>query len=59
MAKAALWSVTDAEARKRGELRSIERIEASTMPSVSGALTASELDDLIAYLFSLRKESGT
>jgi hypothetical protein len=43
----------------KGELRSIERIEASTMPSVFGTLTATELDDLIAYLFSLRKESGT
>jgi len=41
------------------DLRSIERIETSTMPSVSGTLTASEVDDLVAYLFSLRKESGT
>jgi putative heme-binding domain-containing protein len=41
------------------ELRSVERIEASTMPSVTGTLTASEVDDLVAYLFSLRKESGT
>ena len=41
------------------ELRSIERIETSTMPSVGGTLTASEVDDLVAYLFSLRKESGT
>jgi putative heme-binding domain-containing protein len=41
------------------ELRSVERIEASTMPSVEGTLTAKELDDLVAYLFSLRKESGT
>ena len=35
----------------------IERIETSTMPSVTGTLSASEVDDLIAYLFSLRKES--
>jgi len=41
------------------ELRSVERVETSTMPSVAGALTASEVDDLVAYLFSLRKESGT
>jgi putative heme-binding domain-containing protein len=43
----------------KGELRSVERIETSTMPSVTGTLTASEVDDLVAYLFSLRKESGT
>jgi putative heme-binding domain-containing protein len=41
------------------EIRSLERIETSTMPSVAGSLTASEMDDLVAYLFSLRKESGT
>jgi putative heme-binding domain-containing protein len=41
------------------EIRSVERIETSTMPSVAGTLTASEVDDLVAYLFSLRKESGT
>jgi hypothetical protein len=41
------------------EIRSLERIETSTMPSVTGSLTASEMDDLVAYLFSLRKESGT
>ncbi len=41
------------------ELRSVQRIETSTMPIVTGALTASEVDDLVAYLFSLRKESGT
>jgi putative heme-binding domain-containing protein len=41
------------------DLRSIERVETSTMPSVTGTLTASEVDDLVAYLFSLRKESGT
>lgn len=43
----------------KSEVRSAERIETTTMPSVTGALTASEVDDLIAYLFSLRKESGT
>lgn len=41
----------------KNEIRASERIETSTMPSVTGALTASEVDDLIAYLFSLRKES--
>lgn len=41
------------------ELRAVARLETSTMPSVSGMLTASEVDDLVAYLFSLRKESGT
>jgi putative heme-binding domain-containing protein len=41
------------------ELRSIERIETSTMPSVTGTLTESEVEDLVAYLFSLRKEGGT
>jgi len=41
------------------EIQSVERIETSTMPSVSETLSASEVDDLIAYLFSLRKESGT
>lgn len=39
------------------ELRAIERIETSTMPSAKSILEASEVDDLIAYLFSLRKES--
>jgi putative heme-binding domain-containing protein len=43
----------------KGELRSMERIETSSMPSVAETLTASEVDDLVAYLFSLRKESGT
>jgi len=41
------------------ELRSLERIETSPMPSVAGTLMASEVDDLVAFLFSLRKESGT
>ena len=38
----------------KGRIRSSERIEASSMPSVTGTLTTSEVDDLIAYLFSLR-----
>jgi len=43
----------------KSEIRVSERIESSTMPSVTGVLTASEVDDLVAYLFSLRKRSGT
>jgi cytochrome c oxidase cbb3-type subunit III len=41
------------------DLRGIERIETSTMPSSEETLTETEVDDLVAYLFSLRKESGT
>jgi putative heme-binding domain-containing protein len=41
------------------DLRSLERIELSSMPSVKEALTDAELEHLVAYLFSLRKESGT
>ena len=44
-----LWSFS------KGRIRSYERIETSTMPSVEGLLTASEVDDLVAYLFSLRQ----
>ncbi len=33
---------------------SYERIETSTMPSYAGTFAANELDDLVAYLFSLR-----
>ena len=47
-----LWSFL------KGSVRSYERIETSTMPSVDGMLTASEVDDLIAYLFSLRREEA-
>ena len=38
-------------------VRSIERSEKSTMPKATEKLNDSEMDDLIAYLFSLRKES--
>lgn len=48
-----LWSVAKRELRER------ERIETSTMPSYAEELTASEIDDLIAYLFSLRTEEST
>ena len=47
-----LWSFS------KGRVRSYERIETSTMPSVDGMLTASEVDDLVAYLFSLRREES-
>ena len=44
-----LWSFS------KRELRSYERLKASTMPSTRGTLAAGEVDDLIAYLFTLRK----
>ena len=43
-----LWSFA------KRDLRHSERIETSTMPSYEGELTPAELDDLVAYLFSLR-----
>ena len=45
-----LWSFM------KSDVRSLERIKTSTMPAAEG-LNASELDDLVAYLFSLRRES--
>ncbi len=50
-ADANLWSF------QKGDVRSVERTESSTMPSYGEKLTASEVDDLVAYLFSLRRES--
>ena len=50
-ADANLWSF------QKGDVRSVERTESSTMPSYAETLTASEVDDLVAYLFSLRRES--
>ena len=50
-ADAKLWSFS-----KPG-VHAYERIENSTMPSVEPSLSISEIDDLVAYLFSLRKES--
>ena len=47
-----LWSFS------KGRVRSYERIMTSTMPSVDGTLTASEVDDMVAYLFSLRREES-
>ena len=37
------------------DLHESERIETSSMPSYLGELTTAEVDDLIAYLFSLRR----
>jgi putative heme-binding domain-containing protein len=45
-----LWSFM------KSEVRSLEQIKTSTMPATED-LSASELDDLVAYLFSLRRES--
>ncbi len=45
-----LWSIP------KDGLQSYERIEDSTMPSYAQTLSESELDDLVAYLFSLRRE---
>ena len=41
----------------KSELRASERVETSTMPSAADVLSASDVDDLVAYLFSLRRES--
>ncbi len=41
---------------RKNQIDSYERIETSTMPSYEGELSDSELDDLVAYLFSLRRE---
>ncbi len=46
-----LWSFS------KTDIRSYDRMENSTMPSYEETLTAGEIDDLVAYLFSLRKES--
>lgn len=46
-----LWSFS------KSTIRSLERVRTSSMPAVGDALTGAEVDDLIAYLVSLRKES--
>lgn len=43
-----LWSLA------KKDLRSVEVTESSTMPSYAGMLMASEVDDLVAYLFARR-----
>ncbi len=45
-----LWSVA------KNALRTYEQDKTSTMPSARDALSAAEIDDLVAYLFTLRKE---
>ena len=45
-----LWSFI------KSEVRSVEQVKTSTMPA-SEDLSASDVDDLVAYLFSLRRES--
>ena len=45
-----LWSF------QKRELENYERLEKSTMPSYAESLSDVELDDLVAYLFSLRRE---
>ncbi|MEQ8953655.1 MAG: c-type cytochrome [Gammaproteobacteria bacterium] len=45
-----LWSF------QKSQLQSYERIEQSTMPGYADSLSDSELDNLVAFLFSLRKE---
>ncbi|MDE0980486.1 MAG: c-type cytochrome [Gammaproteobacteria bacterium] len=46
-----LWSYP------KNQIASFERLETSTMPSYTQTLSDSEVDDLVAYLFSLRKEN--
>jgi putative heme-binding domain-containing protein len=50
-ADAKLWAFS------KSQIQSLERVEESTMPSYSQTLNDSEIDDLVAYLFSLRKEN--
>lgn len=45
-----LWSYP------KNRIASFERVEESTMPAYAQTLSDSEVDDLVAYLFSLRKE---
>ncbi len=46
-----LWSYP------KNQIDSFLRVEESTMPSYTQTLNDSEIDDLVAYLFSLRKEN--
>lgn len=48
--KAQLWAFP------RSQLTHVERSEASTMPSYAERYSDEEIDDLVAYLFSLRTE---
>jgi mono/diheme cytochrome c family protein len=40
---------------QRSSLRSVERIETSTMPAYATELTTAEIDDLVAYLSTLTR----
>jgi putative heme-binding domain-containing protein len=40
---------------RKDAVKSYERLETSTMPGYDGALDARQLDDLVAYLYSLRR----
>lgn len=46
-----LWALS------KSDLRTFEQDKRSTMPSADATLTASEIDDLVAYLFTLRTEN--
>jgi len=43
----------------KSQVRASDRIKKSSMPSYEGRLSPSELDDVVAYLFSLRKERAS
>ena len=45
-----LWSYS------KNQIAAYERVKDSTMPSFAQTMTDSEIDDLVAYLYSLRKE---
>ena len=45
-----LWSFI------KSEVRSVEQVKTSTMPAAED-VSESDMDDLVAYLFSLRRES--
>lgn len=47
-----LWSY------QKDDIQSIDRVERSTMPSYDDSMSENELDDLVAYLFSLRREEN-
>lgn len=42
---------------RKSELRDLQRTKDSIMPGYQNTLSESEIDDLVAYLFSLRKEN--
>ncbi len=43
---------------QKSDLVRMERIETSSMPSYEGELTNGELEDLVAYLYSLTRDGG-